>query len=265
MMMSIDKKIRGRVADKVALVTGGASGIGQAVSILLANEGARVIVADLDESGATQTVETITAARGIALACRLDVTSETDWDRTIQFLQQAWGPLEILVQSAGMSFAKAVTEMTLKEWRSVMAVNLDGIFVGTCAGIKSMQQHRHGSIINIASASGIKAAPGASAYCASKAAVIHFTKTVALECLQQGDNIRINTVSPGGVKTPMWSRMPNWSEVAASEAWNAPVDAVPLKRFAEPAEIAQAVLFLASDESSYITGTNLVIDGGYTA
>ncbi|MBZ5555119.1 MAG: SDR family oxidoreductase [Acidobacteriia bacterium] len=261
----MENKVRGRVVDKVALVTGGASGIGQAVAVLLAEEGAKVVVADLDESGATQTVEAITAAGGMALARRLDVTLEVEWHRTIQFLEQAWGPLEVLVQSAGISSAMAITEMTLKEWRHVMAVNLDGIFLGTCAGIKSMQQNRRGSIINLASASGIKAAPGASAYCASKAGVIHFSKTAALECIQRGDNIRINSVSPGGVRTPMWSKMPNWSEVARSEAWNAPIDAVPLKRFAAPEEIAQAILFLASDESSYITGTDLVVDGGYTA
>jgi 3(or 17)beta-hydroxysteroid dehydrogenase len=258
-------EIRGRVAGKVVLVTGGASGIGKAAATLLAKEGSRVVVADLDESGATQTVEMITAAGGIALPHGLDATSETDWHRAIQFLEQAWGPLDILVQSAGISFAKVITEMTLEEWRHVITVNLDGIFLGTCAGIKSMQQKRRGSIINLASASGIRAAPGASAYCASKAGVIQFSKTAALECLQRGDNIRINTVSPGGVKTPMWTKMPNWSEVSASEAWNAPVDTVPLKRFAEPAEIAQAILFLASDESSYITGTDVVVDGGYTA
>ncbi|MBZ5537963.1 MAG: SDR family oxidoreductase [Acidobacteriia bacterium] len=264
-MNPIDNKMRGRVEDKVALVTGGASGIGQAVAILLAKEGARVVVADLDESGAIQTTETITAAGGIALARRLDVTSDADWHQTIQFLEQTWGPPDVLVQSAGISFAKAITEMTLEEWRHVMAVNLDSIFLGTCAGIKSMQQNRRGSIINVASASGIKASPGASAYCASKAGVIHFSKTAALECIQRGDNIRINSISPGGVRTPMWSNMPNWAEVARSEPWNAPVDTVPLKRFAEPAEIAQAVMFLASDESSYITGTDLVVDGGYTA
>jgi 3(or 17)beta-hydroxysteroid dehydrogenase len=264
-MKTDNQERQGRIAGKSALVTGAASGIGRAAALLLASEGARVAVADLDELGASQTVEAITAAGGIAAVHQLDVTSEPHWHRALQRLEQEWGPLDVLVQSAGISFAKPITEMTVEEWRHVMAVNLDGIFLGTRAGIVAMQAHRRGSIINVASASGIKAAPGASAYCASKAAVIHFSKTAALECAQRGDRIRINTVSPGGVKTAMWNKMPSWPEVAASEAWNAPSDAVPLKRFADPNEIAQTILFLASDESSYITGADLVVDGGYTA
>lgn len=258
-------KTTGRVSGKVALVTGAASGIGRATAILLAQEGAQVAVTDLDADGTAETMKMIEAAGGVALSHRLDVTSEADWQAAMKKVEQTWGRLDILVNSAGISFAKPVTEMTLEEWRLVLAVNLDAVFLGTRAAIGAMRRTGRGSIINISSASGIKASAGASAYCASKAAVIHFSSTVALECANNGENIRVNTVVPAGVKTPMWSKMPFWSEIEASEVWNAPADAAPLKRFAEPEEIARAILYLASDESSYVTGTELIIDGGYTA
>ncbi|HXG67283.1 MAG TPA: glucose 1-dehydrogenase [Blastocatellia bacterium] len=257
-------ELKGRVAGKVALITGAASGIGRAAAILLAREGAKVAVTDLDMAGAGQTVEAIEAGGGVAFSQRLDVTSEADWQTAIGRVERTWGRLDILVNSAGISFAKPITEMALEEWRRVMAVNLDAIFLGTRAAIRAMQRAGRGSIINISSASGIKASAGASAYCASKAAVIHFSSTAALECVNSGLNIRVNTVVPAGVKTPMWSKMPFWPEIEASEVWNAPPDAAPLKRFAEPEEIAGAILYLASDESSYVTGSKLVIDGGYT-
>ena len=128
-----------------------------------------------------------------------------------------------------------------------------------------MRRSGGGSIVHVASASGIKASPGASAYCASKAGVIQLTKTAALECTQNDDPIRVNCVVPGGVKTPMWRSMPNWSETEQSEAWNAASTTVPGKRFAEPEEIAQAIVFLACEESSFVTGAALCVDGGYTA
>ena len=264
-MNNNQNKTTGRVADKVAIITGGASGIGRAAAVLLAEQGAKVVVADLDEQGARETVEMITASGGIALSQRLDVTLETDWEQCVALVEKEFARLDILINSAGISFAAPVAEMTLAEWRHVMAVNLDGVFLGTRAAIRAMQREKRGSIINVASASGIKVSASASAYCASKAAVIHFSKTAALECAHNGENIRINAIVPAGVKTPMWSKMALWSEMEGSELWNAPADAVPLKRFAEPEEIAQAILFLAADESSYVTGSALVIDGGYTA
>ena len=254
-----------RLKEKLALVTGGASGIGRATAIRFANEGASVAVADIDESGATDTVSAIEEAGGNARGYAFDVTSETDWTKTLNRIQSEWGYLDILVNCAGISFSKPITEMTLAEWRHVIAVNLDSVFLGTSAAIKSMQHRGNGSIINVSSASGIKASPGAVAYCASKAAVIQFSKTAALECSQRNENIRINSVAPGGVKTPMWRGTSMWPEISSSEEWNAPISAVPIKRFAAPSEIAEAILYLASDESSYVNGTTLVVDGGYTA
>ncbi len=159
--------------------------------------------------------------------------------------------------------------MTLSEWQRVMAVNLDGVFLGTKHGVRAMRKGTGGSIINVASASGLKASAGASAYCASKAAVRMFSKAVALECAQNDDRIRVNTVFPSGVISPMWESMEFWQEIkakAGSEeaAWQVMSQAIPLKRFARPEEIAQAILYLSTDEAGFVTGADFVIDGGFT-
>lgn len=265
MMASTTDERGPRLDKKLALVTGGASGIGRATAIRFAEEGALVAVADMDEHGAADTVAAIEEKGGKARGYALDVTSETEWTTTIGRIHTEVGHLDVLVNCAGVSFSKPITEMTLAEWRHVMAVNLDSVFLGTAAAIKSMRHRGKGSIVNVSSASGIKASPGAVAYCASKGAVIHFSKTAALECSQRDENIRINSVAPGPVKTPMWRSTSMWPEIAEGEEWNAPMSAVPLKRFAAPSEIADAILYLASDESSYVNGTTLVVDGGYTA
>jgi NAD(P)-dependent dehydrogenase (short-subunit alcohol dehydrogenase family) len=181
--------------------------------------------------------------------------------------------LNVLVSNAGVSFAKPVTEMSLEEWRRLMAVNLDGAFLGTKHAIRTMRAGHGGLIVIVSSASALKASAGASAYCASKAALRLLAKSAALECIEHGDNIRINTVHPGGVVTPMWKTMDFWpdlvkqhgSEEGAWKALGALPEKSPLKRFATPGEVAQGILYLASDESSFVTGTELVIDGGYTA
>jgi NAD(P)-dependent dehydrogenase (short-subunit alcohol dehydrogenase family) len=262
--------IRGRLANKNALITGAASGIGKATAILFAREGANVAIADIDESGARQAAEEIVSGGTTALAFLLDVTSEENWRSVIAELIDKWQRLDILVNNAGISFAKAFSEMSLEEWRKVMAVNLDGIFLGTKHGAMAMRKGGGGSIINVSSASGIKASPSGSVYCASKAAVQMFSRAAALECAQNGDNIRINTVSPSGVVTPMWESMEFWQELknttgSVEESWKLLAQGVPLKRFAQPEEIAQAILYLASDESSFVTASDLVIDGGYSA
>ncbi|MEM7203079.1 MAG: glucose 1-dehydrogenase [Planctomycetota bacterium] len=256
----------GRVAQAIALVTGAASGIGRATALLLAREGAKVAVTDLDAAGAAATAGAITDAGGSALAHAIDVTEESAWPPLLDRIHDELGPPTIAVHSAGISFAKPLVEMTLAEWRRVMAVNLDGAFLATQAAVRAMRRARgKGAIVHVASASGLKASPGATAYCASKAGLIHLAKTAALECAQAGDRIRVNCVVPGGVKTPMWEGMANWNEMKQSAVWNANPDGPPGKRFAEPDEIAAAILFLASDESSYLTGSALVADGGYTA
>jgi NAD(P)-dependent dehydrogenase (short-subunit alcohol dehydrogenase family) len=262
---------QGRVAGKVALVTGAGSGIGRATATLLAAQGAAVTCADLNAAGAEATAAAITAGGGSARPCRLDVTAERDWQEATEQILQTQGRLDIAVNCAGISFACPVTDMSLDDWRRVMAVNLEGVFLGTKYAIQTMRPSgRGGSIVNVSSVSGIKAQPGASAYCASKAAVIMFSKSAALECLRKGDKIRVNSVSPTGVKTPMWKTMPFFQELMAKEggeeaAFQAMVQSAPYARWALPEEVALAIVYLASDESSFVTGTNLVFDNGDTA
>jgi NAD(P)-dependent dehydrogenase (short-subunit alcohol dehydrogenase family) len=261
----------GRVAGKVALVTGAASGIGRATAVTLAGQGAAVCCADLNHAAVGETAAAILATGGRAWPCLLDVTSEPDWRGAVDRALREQGRLDVAVNCAGIAFGSPVVDMSPEDWRRVMAVNLEGVFLGTKHAIRAMRQHGHGgSIVNVSSVSGIKAQPGASAYCASKAAVTMFSKTAALECLRNGDKIRVNTVSPSGVKTPMWKTMPFFQELMVKEggeeaAFQAMTRAFPHGRFALPEEIALAILYLASDESLYVTGTDLVIDNGDTA
>ena len=256
--------------NKVALVTGAASGIGRATALLLAQEGASVAVTDIDPPGAKDAAEEIASQGGQAAWWALDVTSEQSWEKVTEQVLERWGRLEIAVNNTGISLAKPVTEMSLAAWRQVIAVNLDGVFLGTQTAVRAMRKGKGGSIINVSSASGIRALTGASAYCASKAAVRLFSKAVALECAQGGYTIRVNRVLPGGVITPMWEKQEWWPSFVAEHggtqaAWAHLAESALLKRLAEPKEIARAVLYLASDDASYVTGADLVIDGGYTA
>jgi len=245
------------LAGKLALVTGAASGIGNAVVAAFLREGAQVMAADLQYSGASSE-----AADGRRIF-HLDVSNERDWE------QLAVPRLDVLVACAGISDARPIPETSLDDWRSVMHVNLDGAFLSVKFGARAMPGG--GAIVLVGSASGIKAAAGASAYCSSKAAVRMLVKTAALEFKPQG--IRVNSVSPAGVVTPLWKGTPLWDDLvnkhgSEAGAWKALGGADPsapsLQRMALPDEIADAILFLASDASSHITGADLVVDGGYT-
>jgi NAD(P)-dependent dehydrogenase (short-subunit alcohol dehydrogenase family) len=234
----------GRVAGKVAFVTGAASGIGRATAFALANQGAAVGCADIHPAGAEETAAGVVAAGGAAWPCHLDVTSEPAWQTAMEQVIHRHGHLDIAVNCAGISFASPLGETSLEDWRRVLAVNLEGVFLGTKHAIRVMRQHpRTGSIVNVASVSGVKAQPGAAAYCTSKAAVIMFSKAAALECLRDGGTIRVNAVSPGGVRTPMWKAMPLFQELMAKEggeeaAFQALAQASPHGQFARPEEVA---------------------------
>ncbi len=259
----------GRVQNKVALVTGAGSGIGRAVAVLLAKEGASVVVSDVDPDATKNAVVQIAAGGGTAQAMTLDVAEEAAWQGTVDRILHDFERLDVLVNNAGASFAKPVTEMTLGEWRRVMAINLDGVFLGTKYAINAMKPRGGGSIINVASVSGIKPSAGASAYCASKAAVRIFSKTAAVECADAETGIRVNIVTPGGVKTPMWEKMDFFRDLVSEhggpeEAFAAMAGPEPSHSFFSPDEIAQTILYLASDESSHLTGAELVIDRGHT-
>jgi NAD(P)-dependent dehydrogenase (short-subunit alcohol dehydrogenase family) len=252
------------LAGRVALVTGAASGIGAAVARLLAHAGAVVHCADINEVGARQT------ARGIgpspaALPIRLDVRDEASWTAAMAMIQGAQARLDILVHCAGISAASPLPDTTLAEWRGVLAVNLDGSFLAVAHGIRAMRASG-GAIVLLGSASGIRAAAGAAAYSTSKAGVRMLVQAAAKECRDAKLPVRINLVSPAGVRTPMWRAMPFFQDLVTqhgSEDAAFAALAGPGGRFAEPEEIAQAVLFLVSDAASHITGIELPVDGGY--
>jgi NAD(P)-dependent dehydrogenase (short-subunit alcohol dehydrogenase family) len=254
----------GQFRDRVALVTGAASGIGRETAIQLAAEGAVACCADLDRMGAEQTATLIGPP---ALAHLLDVTVEEHWDAVVQQILTKQERLDIVVNCAGISAASPLTEMAFADWRRVLAVNLDGAFLATKYGIRAMRASG-GSVVHVGSASGIKAAAGACAYSASKAGLGMLVKTAAKECRDQAIPVRVNAVSPGGVKTPMWTTMPFFKELEAklgsSEAAFASLGgSVPGGRFSEPEDIARAILFLASDDARFVTGVELLVDGGY--
>lgn len=258
-----------RLRGKVALITGAGSGIGKATALRFGAEGARVAATDLGGARAEEVAASVRDQGVESLSRVLDVRLERDWEAAVSGVVERWGRLDVLVANAGVSFARPVSEMTLEEWRHVHAVNLDGAFLGTKHAVRAMRQRsRGGSIVLVSSASGLKASGGASAYCSSKAGVRLFAKAVALECA--GEGIRVNTVVPAGVVTSMWEGMPFFEDLKREHggdegAWRALAAGTPLGRFAEPDEIAAGIVYLSSEEASYVTGTDLVIDGGFTA
>lgn len=257
-----------RLKDKVALVTGAASGIGRATAKLLGREGARVVVTDISPVG-EQVAQEIRAAGGLAFSVVHDVTDEVTWQKVMARTVDVYGRLDVLVNNAGIAMSRSVAEMTMAEWREQMAVNLDAVFLGTKYAVRTMRLgKRGGSIINVSSVSGLVGSPGTAAYSASKGGVRMLTKAVAMECAPDG--IRVNAVFPGGVRTPIWQNADWWDGFvqqvgSEDEAWKKLEGASPLGRMGEPEDIAEAILYLASDASRYVTGTDLVVDGGYTA
>ena len=260
----------GQVAGKVALVTGGASGIGAAVAELLAREGASVAVTDIDELGGPEIVAGIRRAGGEAIFLPQDVTSEPRWIDVVAEVEKRYGRLDILVSNAGIGIAvPSITDMTLEDWQRQNAINLDGVFLSVKHCLPLMRKTGGGSIIMMSSLAGLRGAPGLSAYSATKGGVRLFAKSIAMECASAGDGIRVNSVHPGIIDTPIWGKIPT---EAAGRGQNAPIDpeeraklTTPLGRACHAAEIASGVLYLASDASSYVTGTELVIDGGMNA
>ena len=251
----------GRVEGKVALVTGGASGIGFATAKLLVEEGAKVVVADL--SGA-EPERAAAALPGAVHFAALDVTREDDWIAATDKILRDFGRLDILVNNAGIVVMKDIEATTLEEWRRVMAVNLDGAFLGCKHAVHVMKEGDGGSIINLSSIAGIVGHASFAAYCASKGGVRLLTKSVALHCARKGYKIRCNSVHPAFVETPMLETI--YAAARDPEKLRAGwATAAPLGRLAQPIEIAQTILFLASDESAFTTGAEMVVDGGLTA
>lgn len=247
-----------RIAGQVALVTGGASGIGRACAARLAREGALTIVSDVDEAGGERVVDEIRAAGGEAEFHRHEVASEEDWRTVIAKTGERHGRLDILVNNAGIALGGPITDMSLEAWRRLMSVNLDGVFLGVKHALPLIRAGgRGGSIVNMSSIAGLKGVPGQAAYSASKAAVRMLTKAVALECAAAKDRVRVNSVHPGLIDTPIYgARREQLDEMAAR--------LVPLGCKGSPEDIADAVLWLASSEARYVTGAEIVVDGGFT-
>jgi NAD(P)-dependent dehydrogenase (short-subunit alcohol dehydrogenase family) len=247
-----------RLADKVALISGGASGMGRSEATIFAQEGAKVVIGDILEAEGRDVADHITKAGGHARFVKLDVTSEASWQAAVQAAVTAFGKLDILVNNAGISGSGPDT-MSATVWDTVMDINAKGVFLGMKYAIPAMQRAGGGAIVNISSISGFVGQNRIHmAYNASKGAVRIMTKSAAVQYAEAG--IRVNSVHPG-VMPPMRT-----SQASADPEWRAKMlRAVPLKREGRVEEVANAVLFLASDEASYITGTELVVDGGLLA
>lgn len=250
----------GRVEGKVALISGGGSGIGRAISEMLAEEGAAVVVADIDEKTGSSVAEQIGSHGGRARFVPLDVTNEAAWDEAIAATLDAFAHLDVVVNNAGVAPNHApISELTLDEWRRVNSVNLDGVFLGTRAAIRAMGEGG-GSIVNISSICGLVGGPLVAAYCASKGGVRLFTKAAAIECAQLKLGIRVNSIHPGYIDTPLIRH--RLDDAPTRERL---VEMHPIGHIGEPSDVASMVLYLASDESGFVTGAEFVVDGGLTA
>jgi NAD(P)-dependent dehydrogenase (short-subunit alcohol dehydrogenase family) len=248
-----------RLEGKIALISGGARGMGAIEAQLFAKEGAKVIIGDVLEDEGRKLAAEITATGGEALFVRLDVTREADWQKAVEAIVQRFGKLEVLVNNAGISGRGRVEDTAVEEWDRVMEVNAKGVFLGTKSAIPAMRRAGGGSIINISSQLGLVGTDHSSPqYQASKGAVRLLTKATAMQYAREG--IRANSVHPGPIVTPMTE-----AARADPERYQLMLSRIPLGCYGQPEDVAYGVLYLASDESRWVTGSELVIDGGWTA
>ena len=257
---------RSRLADKVALVTGAGAtgsgdfvGIGQAISILFARQGAKVLLVDREAKNAEITLATIREEGGDAAVFEGDVTSNADCEAMAKTAVETYGKLNVLLNNAGILIRKNIEETTEQDWDRIFAVNAKGVFLGTKAAIPAMREAGGGSIINISSTAGLVGSPnGSASYTATKGAVRLFTKSTAIQHAHEG--IRCNSIHPGPIETDMIADTLN--DPANMELR---MQRLPLQRVGKPSEIAYPAIYLASDESSFVTGSEVVVDGGTTA
>ena len=244
-----------RLKDKIAVITGSGMGLGQEMALLFNREGARVVIFDINETAGRETVRQIREQEGEAIFVRGDVSNPDDATKLVGDAVDAYGGIDILVNNAGVQVEKNVPDTTEAEWDYVLGVNLKGTFLCSKAAIPEMRRQGGGSIICISSISGLTGQPNQASYNASKHGVIGLVRCMAYDHAQE--NVRVNAICPGSMNTPMAANIP--------EEHLAPYrKASLLERFAEPIEVAYAALYLASDESSYVTGSVMVVDGGYT-
>ena len=257
--------MNGRLSGKKALVTGGAQGLGAAIARRLAAEGAAVLITDINAAGAAEIAAEIYARHGkdLGWSMRHDVTREEDWKAAIAMAEAVMGGLSVLVNNAGVVTTATVEELSLERWHRDMAINADGVFLGCRESLPLMRRSQPGSIVNIASISALIASHNFASYNASKAAVWMLSKSVALHCARQGWDIRCNSVHPAFVRTPLLQDIIRGKDEEAMLAKLA--KQVPLGRLGEPDDVAHAVVYLASDESRFMTGAELKLDGGLSA
>jgi NAD(P)-dependent dehydrogenase (short-subunit alcohol dehydrogenase family) len=251
-----------KLAGKVAVVTGAASGMGRAVAETFAREGARVVVADLNAEGGAETVGRIAAGGGVARFVATNVGHAADVAQMVRAAEDTFGPVDVLYSNAGHGGGQAVHETAEADWDAVFDVNLKGVYLCARAVLPAMMERRTGAIVNVASTLGLAASVGRAAYCASKAGVVNLTRQMALDYAPYG--IRVNCIAPGPIHTPMIEA--SFRRAADPERDRRRVVAnIPLGRLGQPEEIAKAALFLAGDDASFITGVVLPVDGGNAA
>ena len=260
----------GQVDGKVALVTGGASGIGAACATTLAREGAKVVVTDIDDRGGAEIVKNITGAGGEAIYLRQDVTDEDRWIEIVAEIEKRFKRLDVMVSNAGIGVAvPSIVEMSLADWRRQTAINIDGVFLSVKHCLPAMRRSGGGSIVMMSSVAGLRGSPTLAGYSATKGAVRLFAKSIAMECAGANDGVRVNSVHPGIIDTPIWDKLPREATGMGHNAPMRPAEiaktGAPLGFAGQAQDIANGVLFLASDASRYVTGSELVIDGGITA
>jgi NAD(P)-dependent dehydrogenase (short-subunit alcohol dehydrogenase family) len=252
---------------KAAIVTGGASGIGEACSETLAGAGASVLITDIDDLRGRDVAARIVTAGGTAHYLNHDVRDEAAWPGIVAEAERRFGRLDIMVANAGIGIMSPIATMTLADWQKQQAINLDGVFLSIRHAIPAMKKAGGGSIVLMSSVAGLRGAPGLAAYSATKGGVRLLAKSVALE--HAADNIRCNSVHPGIIATPIWGKIPTGAEGNRSNSAIDPGEraarSVPLPRVGEAQDVANGVLFLCSEAANYITGQELVIDGGMTA
>ncbi|KTT25624.1 glucose 1-dehydrogenase [Pseudacidovorax intermedius] len=252
-----------RLQGRVAMVTGAAMGMGQAFAQRLAREGAAVVLTDVDEANGEAAAREIRERGGIAAFRALDVRSPTAWDEAIHFVRADFKKLDVLVNNAGVGIVGSIVDCSLEDWNRSIGVNLTGVFLGCKSAIPLMASGGGGSIINIASIWAMAADQLAAGYCASKGGVRSLTKSAALYCAAQGNGVRVNSVHPGFVQTPMVDNAGASMPEAEAQAYAArTVGRVPLGRIGTPQDIEGVVAFLASDDSLFMAGSELVVDGG---